>query len=353
MTSQLSARDRDGDFPPGDSVDHVLAAAVNASTRPPFLLGVQANGSGGTGYISFKNGTPVAPENSPRAAYEDLIGYRNTGGGGEGTIQRELYNRRRSILDLVARDEFNDLFARRMSQNDRKKLEDHFALVRQIETQIADSGLATCGLPAEREAEILAGNGNYSAIGRMQMDIMAAAIACGGSRVGVIQWNTGAGGPTFNFDGMSHTLRHHPLSHRSTSDAGSGDYPQAENQLREIDRWYATQFAYLANRLASYTDGETSVLDDTALVWANELSDGLGHSHDNMPYVIAGSLGGYLKTGHVVTLGSGTQIRHNQLWTTIMNGMGVPTSGFGQLCTSSCNTWPLYGYPGELTALKA
>ncbi len=349
MTSQLTAVDRDGTFPPGDSVDHVLAAAVNPSARPPLVLGVQANGSGGTGYVSFKNGTPVAPENSPRGAYEYLMGI---GGGPVGDpVREQLYTRRRSILDLVARGEFNELFGKRLSQTDHQKLDEHFTLVRSIETQMVETGLASCELPAARAAEIVAENGNYSVIGRMQMDIMAAALACNATRVGVIQWNSGAGGPIFNFDGMTHTLRHHPLSHRSTTDAGTGGNPQAEGQLREIDRWYATQLAYLASRLDGYADGDRTVLDQTVVVWGNELSDGAGHTHDDMPYVLAGSLGGYLKTGEVMTLGRGTDVPHNQLWTTIMNGMGVPTVAFG--CGSTCTGSSSSGKSGELAALKA
>ena len=46
----------------------------------------------------------------------------------------------------------------------------------------------------------------------------------------------------------------------------------------------------------------TSLLDNTATVWFQEMSDGNAHNLNNLPIVQAGSCGGYFKTGWTVNV---------------------------------------------------
>ena len=48
--------------------------------------------------------------------------------------------------------------------------------------------------------------------------------------------------------------------------------------------------AYLAKRLAETPEpgGDGSLLDNTLLVWTNELGKGNSHTHDNIPFVLVG-----------------------------------------------------------------
>jgi len=47
------------------------------------------------------------------------------------------------------------------------------------------------------------------------------------------------------------------------------------------------------------------LLDNTATVWFQELSDGNSHNLNNMPILQAGSCGGYFKTGEAVNVEGG------------------------------------------------
>ncbi|MCH2137373.1 MAG: hypothetical protein MK101_12500, partial [Phycisphaerales bacterium] len=51
------------------------------------------------------------------------------------------------------------------------------------------------------------------------------------------------------------------------------------------------------NLFPKIPEGTGTLLDNTTLVWTNELSDGHIHIHIHMPYVIAGKGGGYFDTG--------------------------------------------------------
>jgi hypothetical protein len=76
--------------------------------------------------------------------------------------------------------------------------------------------------------------------------------------------------------------------------------------LEDIDRYYAEKFAYLVGKLDSFDEGNGTVLDNSATIWFNELSDGNAHNMNNMPIIHAGSCGGYFKTGVAVNLDGGT-----------------------------------------------
>src|SRR5690606_11715121 len=112
---------------------------------------------------------------------------------------------------------------------------------------------------------------------------------------------------TFNFDGLDHQYDHHGISHRNGSAAVGGEpLPGVETMIKEIDRWYGNKYATLVKLLDSIDEGERTMLDNSATMWLPELSDGNAHNNDNLPIVIAGSMGGYLKQGVSVNADTST-----------------------------------------------
>ena len=69
------------------------------------------------------------------------------------------------------------------------------------------------------------------------------------------------------------------------------------------------------------------MLDNTVILWGNELAVGNTHSHVNMPFLLAGSAGGYLRTGRYVAF---DQVSHCNLLVTLLNAMGVPDATWGR-----------------------
>jgi hypothetical protein len=358
-------------FPPGSSIDQVIADAVNPPDVPSLTLGVQANAGNVLNYISYRNGDKTDTLNDPAEVFEDVVAglpAPGTGGGGGDPSTPDprlrLFNRRKSILDLVGRHEFDEVFGKRLSQRDREKLEQHYALVRRVERQleelqtpgpIPDPAAPVCGVPNGLEESILDANDSFPVVGRLQMDLLTLAIACGQTNVATLQWSRGSGGPRFTFDNLNHANNHHQYSHRSTSDVG-GDTNGNNNadhfsdlRLVEIDNFYARQYAYLLSSLDAYEEEGGTVLDHSVVVWANEMSDGVNHSHTDMPYVIAGGLDGYLKRGQIVQTAGDP---HNQMWTTIARGMGLSINDFGA-CGNGCGNVRQQGESGELAAIKA
>ena len=72
-----------------------------------------------------------------------------------------------------------------------------------------------------------------------------------------------------------------------------------------VDGWYAQQFAHLVGRLDSFQEGNGTVLDNSATVWFQEMSDGNAQNLNNLPILQAGSCGGYFKVGQAVNVEGG------------------------------------------------
>jgi len=78
---------------------------------------------------------------------------------------------------------------------------------------------------------------------------------------------------------------HHELSHEPDTNT------KAMEKLTKINKWYCEQMAYLAKRLSETPEpGSTgSLLDNTLIVWTNELGKGNSHTLDNIPWVLVGN----------------------------------------------------------------
>jgi hypothetical protein len=69
-------------------------------------------------------------------------------------------------------------------------------------------------------------------------------------------------------------------------------------------------------------------------VWGNELGVGNRHTRRDVPFVMAGSCGGFFKTGRYLKYPAGT--KHNDLLVSLCNAMGLAeqkTFGNPAYCT--------------------
>ena len=92
----------------------------------------------------------------------------------------------------------------------------------------------------------------------------------------------------------------HWISHRIQGDGASGSAPaitNAANLHYQIDRVQLRMFKYLLDKLAEYGSESGTLLDDSVALWTNDLANGVGHSYRNLPILIGGNGGGYLRNG--------------------------------------------------------
>ncbi len=110
--------------------------------------------------------------------------------------------------------------------------------------------------------------------------------------------------PSYTYSGIGVNADSHNLSHRLDNAGMTGDcYPNSLMLLQTIDKYYVAKFAKLVGMLDGIknSDGST-LLDSTAAVMFNEMSDGNAHNLNNLPIIQAGGLNGYFKTGWAVNV---------------------------------------------------
>jgi Protein of unknown function (DUF1552) len=234
-----------------------------------------------------------------------------------------LLKRRQSTLDY-AQGTLSSL-GPSVSSEDRQRVQQHQDSIRQIEGQLL-AQTSACTAPTVSPINLKDIN-NYPAIGKTQMDILVAALACGQTRIASLQWSRSVSDipmPWLNIG-----TGHHTLSHKPDSDATS------QAQLVSINLWYAQQFAYLLQKLDSVKESNGTLLDNCLVIWINELAKGNVHSHQPLPVVIAGKCGGAIRPGRFVTYSPVAP--HNNLLVSIANAMGTNITTFGNpaYCTGS------------------
>ncbi len=343
----------EGGLATGPSIDYLLAQAINpgpaGARRPALNLMVgRPGGFAGLDYISYSGpGQAIAAVNNPWDAYATLVSLNTV--TNESTEARDrILRKRQSVLDLV-QTQFARLRQLPLSGTDREKLDMHFTAVREVEVQLSATGLACLDTDIEARATPFQGNtplateeAQYPAIADLQVDIYALALACDMTRVATLHFDRGSGGPTFRWDGMSHEYNHHKLSHGKVRDdcfgastaKGCDNVPGFIDMLFDIDRWHQRRLARLLGRLEAYPEADgRSLLDNSAILYTNEMSDGKLHSFMDLPYIIAGSAGGRFRQNLYHPLGpegqTDSSAPHNRLLNTIINVMGVQSSWFG------------------------
>jgi len=350
----------------GESIDYAIARQMNpgpvGARRPPLNLMVgYPGGHKSLDYISYSGpGNAVQAINNPWTAYKQFMNLGVSSGSAE--AEERIRKRRESVLDLV-KEQFDDLKKAPLSKADRDKLEQHFSHIRELEVSMSSSSVSCLDDGVKLRAQEYEGRGeggdfdgqydDYVKLTELQLDVYALALACDYTRVATFHFDRGSGGPTFKWAGMNHEYNHHKLSHGTTCDGGCEDPVSGyQGMLSQIDRWHQTMYAYLLAKLDGYTEenGKT-LLDNCAILYANELSDGKAHSFLDLPFILAGSAGGYLKQGQYVQLGepgSNEQAPHNKLLTTLVNAMDIPLDRFGT-SDSAAETMQ----PGQYDALRA
>jgi hypothetical protein len=302
------------------SIDQKIAGAIGGSTKFKSLeFGVQVYAANIWSRMCYADANrPIPPETNPYTMFDRVFG--DLGADPIG-VQKKIALRR-SVLDTVG-DDYGRL-TQRVGVEDRLKLDAHLTAIRDIEARLGAGGEVggacerpTLGAPIDHNA-----NGNYPAVGKLQMDLLVMALACDQTRVASLQWSSAVSNTVFSWLAEPIAEGHHDLSHYGDSDTAALD------KLTRINRWYAEQLAYLVSKLKEIPEGESgSLLDNTVVLWGNELARGNSHAQQNVPFVLAGSCGGALRTGRYLKY-DGT-VPHNNLLVSVMNAMGVPDQTFG------------------------
>jgi hypothetical protein len=308
----------------GISMDQVLAAHFEEVTaQPSLVLGCEQPITGYhetnfsmaySSHISWKDAySPVPMEVYPSLAFDSLFDNQ----GSRRTI---------SILDRVR--EQTTALQHRVSTADKAKLDEYLTSVRDVEKRVermrtakdkADDKARDRSRPAFTMPR--PDNGLPEDIRehmRLMCDIIALGFQTDKTRVATLLLCRDLSGLFYPFLGVR--TAHHPTSHMDQSDA-----------YECVTRYYVSQLAYLAGRLAEMKEADTNVLDNSCLMFVSNLWSGTRHDSSKVPVLLVGGLGGTLDTGRVLDFtGRGDENRRLcSLYLSLMSRMGVKAGRFG------------------------
>ncbi|MFM7040434.1 MAG: DUF1552 domain-containing protein [Planctomycetaceae bacterium] len=321
LTGAQPRKTSGADISVGQSIDQAVAEKIGSQTRLPSIeLGIDRGrnaGSCDSGYscsyssnISWKTSTtPCSKESNPRSAFERLFG------SPEEAADRERRLRdRRSILDFVGGD--LKRIQPSLSGADRQKLDEYFTSLRDIEQRVAraDQGPREVpelklpdGVPAELKEHI-----------RLMFDILALAFQTDSTRVATFM--LADAGSNRTYPDVDVRDGHHELSHHQ-NDQGKME------KISRIDRYLVEQFAGFLTRLSSISEGGSTLLDNSMILYGSAISDGNRHNHDDLPILLAGGGGGSIKSGRYIKYKKETPL--NNLFISMAQRMGAQLDSLG------------------------
>ncbi len=259
---------------------------------------------------------PLAPIDDPYQMFAKLYGRQKD--------QENL----RSVLDELQED-FKKVESV-VSTQDRQLLEEHTTFVREMEQELksSDARSADHAVP-QLEPGVKESNDNMPRLSKLQIELLVSSFAADFARVATLQFTNSVSDARMRWIGIDDG--HHHLSHEPDTNEA------AQDQLTRINKWYCEQLADLAHRLADTPEpgGQGSLLDNTLIVWTNELGKGNSHTLENIPFVLVGG-GLDFRMGRSLDF-KGTP--HNRLLLSLAHGFGHHLKKFGN--PDYCGDGPL------------
>jgi hypothetical protein len=306
------------------SCDQIIANKIGHQTRFASLeLGMDDSRQAGdcdSGYscaytnnLAWRSETqPLPPILDPRALFERLFG-----DGAEFTpeVREQRRINRRSILDFIRED--TRALHGSLGPTDQRKLDEYLSSIRQIEEQLkraeqenarVDPGMEKpYGIPSD-----------FAEHFRLMTDMITVAFQADLTRV--VTFLVTREGTSRAYREIGIPDGHHPLTHHRNQ-------PEMMDKVAKINQYQMEQFAQWVTKLKGAQEGNGSLLDNSMIVYGAGLSDGNAHTHHDLPTLIAGRGGNYIKAGRRVVYRKETPMCN--LFLTMMDRMGTRMDHFG------------------------
>jgi hypothetical protein len=319
----------------GTSMDQVVAAQIGHRTpMSSLVLGVEPNELRLEDGLSMIYGSslswvapskPATKEIYPARAFDRLVG------DGSG---RKLD---RSILDAIRGD--TQSLRAKISNNDKAKLAEYLDSIRDIEQRISRASqeerlegwrptLEKPDMPRPKD-EIPQDVPDHM---KLMLDLVVLGFQMDKTRIATLMLNNDLSQMNFKFlQGVQGAL-HLDLTH-------NGHAPEKVAMYRKTNQFHFQQFAYIVDRMKAINEGDSTLLDNSMLMFASSLFDGNGHTANRLPVMLAGKGGGTLKTGRVLNyLDKGDDNRRMcSLHLSLMDRMGVKLDRFGDATARLAN----------------
>ncbi len=335
LTCTTIKKTQGADLGNGISMDQVAAKRVADRTPLPSLeLGVTPVAVGVDAVVGYTRiygshiawsspTTPLARELNPRAVYERLFRATTAPQGNSAEMETLL-------LDRVQGDAKR--LRAQVGSADRIRLDEYMSVMRSLEQRVQRAGVTTQRNWKPRavinpKAAPTDHPHDHAEHVRLMLDVIAIAFQSDTTRVSTFMFGNAVSNVSFRFL-PDVTAGHHDVSHHQKD-------PDKLRQYQVINRWHIEQYAYLLRKLQSMQEGDSTVLDNSMILFSSALSDGNQHNPHRLPLVLAGKGGGRIETGQHLVYGEDSPLAN--LYVSMLDVFGTPVERFAD------STGPLPG----------
>ena len=299
------------------SLDQFASEALGQQTRFATLnLGVNIDKAKRS--LSWtRDGALLPAEDSPAALFRRMFVQ-----GDQQAVQQRLHelSLEGSILDTVTSDAKR--LRRSLAPDDRRRVEQYIHSIRELEQRLQIAGewatkpkpSTTCQPPQDIADQALI-------FEKFELMLSMAALAFESDATRIITlmvdaFDTGV----FQIDGSTKSINaYHNLSHH-------GNVPAKVTQLEMVDRRQMRLLSGLLKTLDETSDGSSSLLERTIVLYGSNMGDSNTHDNTNLPILLAG---GGLRHGQHLAFDRENNKPLSNLFVTILQQMGVDCDAFG------------------------
>jgi hypothetical protein len=206
---------------------------------------------------------------------------------------------------------------------DRLRLDEYLTVMRSLEERVERAGNPSAGawkarVPIDPKAAPTDRPRDHAEHVRLMLDMIATAFQSDTTRVSTFMFGNAVSNVSFRFlEGVS--AGHHDVSH----------HQKEADKLRQyqlINRWHIAQYAYLLNKLKSMKEGDSTVLDNSMILFGSALSDGDSHNPHKRPLILGGRGGGRIDSGQHLKYTEDTPLAN--LYVSMLQRLGIEADKF-------------------------
>lgn len=303
------------------TLDVLISDAIGNGTR---FRSIEVSASGIERSYSYRS--PVSPNPSvisPLDLYQRIFGegFQDPNNTNFKPDPREMVHQ--SVLSLVKED--RQKLMRTMGASDRKRLDEYFSSIRQLEQQIAlqleppapvkDFVMPNRPVQYPVDAEIEHTKANH----KIMAGLLAKALQSNQTNV----FNVLFSDTTSNLRKPGSTTTHHTLTHEELIDPKLG----YQREVGEFARESMLAWKDFLDEIAAIPEGDGTLLDNCLILAHSDCSIAKAHAVEGMPTMVAGGGGGRIRTGFHMA-GNGDPI--SRIGLTVMQAMGLQTARWGE-----------------------
>ncbi|MBC8354436.1 MAG: DUF1552 domain-containing protein [Planctomycetes bacterium] len=322
LSAASAKRTESSDYFLGTTVDQIAARHIGQQTQLPSLelaMDLLNNvGQCDNGYACvYQNNlswssptTPLPAEAHPRIVFENLFGE-----GGTPDDRRAALRRRASLLDSVTEE--MKRFKLQLGTGDRRKVDDYFQSIRDVEGRIqrAEASVDENPLPdLDRPVGVPVAYADHA---RLMFDLQL--LAFQGDITRVVSFQLAREASTRTYPEIGVPEPHHPISHH-------GNNADKLAKLAKINQFHVSLFAEFLEKMAATPEGNGSLLDHSLYLFGSGMGDPDAHDHTDLPIVVAGGAAGNMRGGQHLHYEKHTPLANLHL--TLLNRAGVPIESF-------------------------